>query len=277
MYIGVDIGGTKILVASADLEGKAVSQQKIPTPAKPDIGLEAIVDSVHAVARQNDIAGIGVAAPGPLDWQNGAIGDSPNLKWRGAKIVSTLEKHFKTKVILENDANTAALAEARLGAAAGAKCVQYVGIGTGIGTGLVINGEIHHGSHDTEGGHMVIKPGGELCGCGGHGHWETFVSGPAFKRRFGRMPAQVKETGVWDEYAKDVAHGLANLAASVSPDSIVIGGGVGTHFQKFVKPLEKHFKAFYKIYPSPKILPAKYRETASVYGAILLAKQRFSA
>ncbi len=273
MYIGVDIGGTKILVASADLEGKAVSQQKIATPAKPDIGLEAIIDIIHAVARQNDIKAIGIAAPGPLDWEAGAIGASPNLKWRGAQLVKTLERHFRVPVVLENDANAAGLAEARLGSGRGHNPVLYVTISTGIGTGLVINGHTYRGAHDTEGGHMIIQPGGEKCGCGGHGHWETLVSGPAFHRRFGKLPAEVTDPKIWDEYAKDLAHGLANLCAALSPGIIVIGGGVGTHYNQFIKPLEKHLKELYLIYPAPKIALGKFPETAAVYGAIILARE----
>src|SRR5687768_4676627 len=237
MYIGVDIGGSKILVASADVEGKTVSQQKIATPANPEIGLEAIVDLVHAVAKQQDIVAIGAVAPGPLDWDKGEIGASPNLKWKGAPLVKTLEKHFKAKVLLENDANAAALAEARLGAAQGSQAVLYVGIGTGVGVGMVINGHIYRGHNDIEAGHMVIKPDGDPCGCGGRGHWETLVSGPAIERRFGRRASAITETGVWDQIAKDIALGLTNLTAALSPETIVIGGGVGVHYQKLIKPL----------------------------------------
>ncbi len=272
MYIGIDIGGTKTLVASADLEAKIVSQQKIATPGKVEIAQEAIVDLVHAVARNSDIKAIGVAAPGPIDWENGAIGKAANIPWRHLEIIKVLEKHFRAPVVLENDANTAALAEARLGSGAGFDPVLYVGIGTGVGTGLVSKGQIYRGAFDVEGGHMIIDPNGEKCGCGGVGHWETIVSGPAFHKRFGQQPAEVKDPKVWDEYAKDLAHGLVNLCAAVSPGVIVLGGGVGTHLDSFKQPLEKYLDEQYRLYPTPEIKAAKYPETASVFGAILLAK-----
>lgn len=273
MYIGVDIGGTKTLVASADVDNKVVSQQKISTPAKAEVGIEAIVDLIHAVAGQSDINAIGVAIPGPINWDKSELGASPNLHWKGAKIVKRLEEHFRVPIVLENDANSAALGEARLGAGKDHEHVLYVGIGTGIGTGVVINGKVYRGAHDTEGGHIVVKPGGDKCGCGGHGHWETIASGSAIVRRFGREAREITEQHVWDQYSADLALGLVNLTAALSPEIIVIGGGVSVYFDKFAKPLQKHFDEMYQIYDSPSIVPAKFRETAAVYGAILLARQ----
>lgn len=267
MYIGIDIGGTKILVVGGDKDGAIVRQAKIETPATADQGVMEIIHLIEQVAEQDQIKSIFVAAPGPVDRAKGVLFPvpTPNVKWGPTDIVAQLKNHFKLPVGLEKDANAAALAEAVSGAGKGYETVLYMTISTGVGTGLITAHEIYHGAHDPEGGHMYIAAEGineEL---------EAAVSGPAMKRRFGLYGYEITDPKIWDEYSKDLAIGVRNMITTFSPDIVVIGGGAGTHFDQFEQFLVQHLAELTPIYPDPPIVEAKYPETAVALGTLILA------
>jgi glucokinase len=175
--------------------------------------------------------------------------------------------------VIENDANTAALAEQHLGAGKGSKVMLFVTISTGIGTGLVLDGKVYHGAHDTEGGHVIVEPGGPLCGCGGRGHFEAVASGRAIERDYGRIARDIHESAIWNDIAAKVAVGLSSLITAYSPDTVVLGGGVGgVHYDRLHRPLLKHLERSHLLYPLPKIRRAKFTETAPLYGCFILAR-----
>jgi predicted NBD/HSP70 family sugar kinase len=265
MYIGVDIGGSKTLVVAGDNKFNIVRSRKIETPETAHQGVIEIIHLIEMVAAGDEIKAIFVASPGPVDRVHGRILTTPNMGWEPVSITKQLRQHFKVPIALEKDANAAALSEATIGAAAGKRYVLYVTVSTGIGTGIIIDGQIYHGAHDPEGGHIDIMAEGRS------EELETAASGKALKRRFGQYGYQIKDAKLWDQFAYDLAIGLHNLITTISPEIVVLGGGVGVHFKKFEQFLLTHLGELNPLYPTPPIVPAKNMETAVAYGAIILA------
>ncbi|HVE80996.1 MAG TPA: ROK family protein [Candidatus Dormibacteraeota bacterium] len=267
MNIGVDIGASKILVVGGDDDYKILASQKFPTPHHAHQGMVEMTHVIEQVAGNKKVKSIAVAAPGPQDRKKGMILKTPNMGWEPVNVTSHLKNHFKVPVVLEKDCNVAALAEAKLGAAKGYDYVLYVTISTGVGTGIIMDGQIYHGAYDPEGGHMLIHAENQA------EELERAVSGPAIKRRFGVYGYEITQAKIWDELAHDMAQGIYNLITTISPSIVVMGGGVNVHFKKFEKPLIKHLKSCKPLYPLPPIVPAKFIETAPAYGALILASK----
>jgi predicted NBD/HSP70 family sugar kinase len=269
MYIGVDIGGSKILVVAGTGEGHILRQAKIPTPETAAQGVMEIIHLIERVAAGETIRAIGVAAPGPVDRVRGRLFDTPprNLAWEPVAIGPQLTNHFGVPVALEHDATAAALAESVIGAAKGKRYVLYMTISTGVGLGVVIDGQPYHGFHDTEAANIYVNEDGEPR------EYEEVISGRALKRRFGKYGYQITDPKIWDEYAKDVAVGLNDLITVLSPEIVVIGGGVGVHLGRFHDFLVAHLKRLRRMYPLPPIVGARYVETGTVQGALILAEQ----
>jgi predicted NBD/HSP70 family sugar kinase len=265
MFIGIDIGGSKILVVSGNDRFQILNSQKIETPDSAAQGIIEIIHLIENVSAGEKIKAIQIASPGPIDREHGLMLKTPNMDWGRVEIVKQLKNHFGVPVALEKDADAAALSEAKIGAAKGKRYVLYVTVSTGVGTGMVIDGKIYHGAKDTEGGHIYISAEGK------NEELETAASGRALKRRFGKFGYQIKDPKVWDEYAKDLAIGLYDLITIFSPEIVVIGGGVGVHYQRFHDALIKHISELKPYYPTPPIVPAKNMETAVAYGALILA------
>ena len=191
--VGIDIGGTKLATVVADKDGNIL--QKVRKPTESEKGprhavqlLLEMVDEVLDLAKlpREDISGIGVSCGGPLDTKTGIIYSPPNLPgWDALPLKELIESEFHIPTVIENDANASALAEARFGGGRGYDYVLYMTMSTGIGGGIVANGEIYHGANDSAGevGHQVLLPDGPLCGCGQHGCLEALCSGPAIARR----------------------------------------------------------------------------------------------
>src|ERR1700685_2571996 len=189
--IGVDIGGTKVAVGIVDSEGKILTQLRHPMMANstPEAALQSVIaaiDSIRAVSISHTISAIGLCAPGPLDPISGVVVNPPNLPaWRDFPLATKIAEVYKLPVKLDNDANAAALAETRWGAARGYRYVFYATIGTGIGTGIVFDNRIYHGRTGAagEGGHVSIDYRGPVCHCGKLGCIEILAAGPAIARR----------------------------------------------------------------------------------------------
>jgi glucokinase len=246
----VDIGGTKIAVGAVAESGAVVS--RLEGPASPGDGFDAAMRRTSEMLREAGrragapYVGIGVACPGPLDPLTGVVGDVGTLPgWQGCNLVTALSAEFGVSVAVENDADAAALAEVAWGSARGSNPFIYVTVGTGIGVGLVLSGEIYRGVDGVhpEIGHHVIDWSGPLCYCRARGCWESLASGPAMSAWFHEQnpgaaeltAAQICELArTGDELARRTVDregfylglGLSNLVTIFAPKTVALGGGV---------------------------------------------------
>lgn len=268
----LDIGGTK-LAAAAAADGSLGPVVRVPTP---DTGpLHALSDLVRDVTDDRRPDAIGISAPGPFDRQHGALLNPPGMPraWHYLDLTAGLTGAFGCPVVVENDANCAGLAEARLGAGRGARTVVYFTVSTGIGTGVVRDGDIVRTRQDTEGGHQVLWPewlGGPPCHCGGHGCLETLASGLAIQRRFGVRPEQLDDAAAWEEIGHWLGLGVVNATALHDPDAIVFGGGVTTSWNRFAPSLMATVESSLFLQPRPQIVLGSLGEQRSLLGALEL-------
>ncbi len=190
-YIGVDLGGTKILTAIANREGEILARKKISTEADKgqDVIIGNIIQSVNTVIEEagvdkNDVECLGIGSPGPINSKEGIIYESPNLSMGKVHIVDLLEERTGFNVKLENDANAAALGEKWFGAGEDVDHMIYITVSTGIGGGIIIEKKLLQGCEGAGGeiGHITLEPDGPVCGCGNHGCLEALASGTAIAR-----------------------------------------------------------------------------------------------
>ena len=191
--VGIDIGGTKLATVVADKTGHILGKVRKPTLSEkgPEYAIDLLFDMVREVVsqvglEQKAISAIGVSCGGPLDTKTGIVYSPPNLPgWDALPLKARLESEFQVPVTIENDANASALAEFRFGGGRGYNAVLYMTMSTGIGGGIVIDGQVYHGANDSAGevGHQILLPNGPRCGCGKQGCLEALCSGPAIARR----------------------------------------------------------------------------------------------
>ena len=254
MIGAVDIGGTKIAVGMVDDDGNVLSKMESPTDASLvyATGLERIAGMLRETAHTagTKISGIGIGSTGPVNPFTGTFGDVDFLpQWRGKNLVHDLARIFDTRVVLENDADAGALAEAGWGAGRNKSRLIYITVGTGIGGAIILDGELYRGvdAAHPELGHQVIDPSGPACSCGFRGCWEALAAGPAMVAWFKSKTATDSPDGE-DLTAKEICQraqrgnalaleavereayylglGLANLVNLFTPDAIVLGGSV---------------------------------------------------
>lgn len=258
MIVAIDTGGTKTLVAAFDANGKVVRQAKFPTPKDLTEYLAVLTTTIREVLAGSTPTCLSVALPGLIE--NGVMTWAGNLTWRGVNIASLLAKDFNCSVIVDNDANLAGLAEARALAKIPKVCL-YVTVSTGVGTGVIVNGQLSPHFSSVEGGHMVLEHDGVLR------TWESFASGSAIYRTYGKLASEIKSKRTWHVIARNIATGLVALCPVIRPDVIVIGGGVGTHFEKFQHDLVGTMKESLGEQWMPRIIKqAEHPETAVIYG-----------
>jgi glucokinase len=193
LFLGVDIGGTKVAAGIVTPRGEILSKVRVPMVSNRDAsaGLEAVECAISAALdtqpkRRSSVTAIGISSPGPLDPRRGIVINPPNLKcWHDFPIAEKIAKSRRLPARLDNDANAAALAEALWGAGVGYDSVFYATLGTGIGTGVILGGHIYHGRTGAaaEGGHVSIDYHGPKCACGKFGCIEALAAGPAVARR----------------------------------------------------------------------------------------------
>ena len=315
LIVGVDIGGTKVAAGLVDHSGKIQAQSRtamVATDAARGLAaVSAAIDELRSPSGNgHQPYAIGICAPGPLNPKTGMVINPPNLPaWHNYPLAAEIRKLYpNSQVRIDNDANAAALAEAKWGAGRHYRNVFYATIGTGIGTGVVIDGYVFHGRTGlaTEGGHVGIDPNGPRCNCGKRGCIEALAAGPAIARRAreklaqaggaaaksallelagGKCDAVTSETvarAYWagDAIAKDVmretldllAYWLGNVIDLIEPDVIVIGGGVSSMLSPFLDEIRARWVgACLNPYPqdTPVVL-AHYKEDAGIAGAAAL-------
>jgi glucokinase len=278
LTIGVDVGGTKVAAGVVDRQGRIVEKLKRATPsASPPQTADSIAAAVTELLGRHDVDAVGIGAAGFVDEVRSSVLFAPNLAWRDEPLQKEVEARIGVPVIVENDANAAVWAETMLGAARGQDHVMLVAVGTGIGAGIVINGELYRGRWGMAGepGHYRVVPDGRLCGCGNRGCWEQYASGNAlaaeardYARRSpgaavrmlqlaGGVPDAI--TGIevttaaregdegalrcFDIVGSWLGQGLADLAAILDPGCFVIGGGVSEAGELLLRPARIAFVA----------------------------------
>jgi glucokinase len=310
LAIGVDVGGTKVAAGVVDDDGRIIAKLKRSTPAaSPARTEQAIAGAVTELLGDHDVTAIGLGAAGFVDSARATIPFAPNLAWRDEPLKQRVEERLGREVVVENDANASAWAEARFGAARGYRDVMLVALGTGIGAAILIGGELYRGRWGMAGepGHVRVVPDGRLCGCGNRGCWEQYCSGNAlvaeareFARRTpegairllqlgGGVPEGISGPVITQAAAEGdpaalrcfqtvggwLGQGLADLAAVLDPACFVIGGGVSEAGDLLLAPARAAFERAltgrgYR--PLAEIKIAELGEDAGIVGAADLAR-----
>ena len=312
--VGIDLGGTNIVVGTVAEDGSEL-HGLVSEPTLPEQGSDAVVARIVKLARASlaeahgkTVAGIGIGSPGPLDTARGLVLMTPNLGWTNFPLRDRITAELGLPGTLDNDANCAVFGEWWRGAARGAKHVVGLTIGTGIGGGIVLDGQIYHGASDIAGeiGHMTIDSTGRRCKCGNYGCLEAYASGPAIAARavegveagaetslpdyvrgdLTQITAQViyEAAHDGDEYAREVVHetakvlgaGVANIINIFNPQVVVICGGVTLAGDQLFVPLRSEVKrrAFKPAANACRIVPGELTGTAGVYGAAAVFMRR---
>ena len=312
--VGIDIGGTNIVTGTVAEDGSEVLGL-VSEPTLAEQGAEGVIGRIvklarasMAQARGKEIAGVGIGSPGPLDTASGVVLLTPNLGWTNFPLRDRLAGALGLPATLDNDANCAIFGEWWRGAARGAEHVVGLTIGTGIGGGIVLCGEIYHGASDIAGeiGHMTIESMGRRCKCGNYGCLEAYASGPAIAARavegigasaetslpsyvngdLSQITAQVVYEAAHDgdayalevvrDTAKFLGAGVANIVNIFNPQVVVICGGVTLAGAKLFVPLESEVKrrAFKPAVAACRIVPGELTGTAGVYGAAAVFMKR---
>jgi glucokinase len=305
--VGIDIGGTNLVAGTVAEDGSEILGV-VSEPTMSAQGADAVVGRIVKLARASmaeangkKVVGVGIGSPGPLNTKTGIVLLTPNLGWTNMPLRDKVSSALGLPATLDNDANCAVYGEWWRGAAQGAKYVLGLTIGTGIGGGIIIDGEIYHGASDVAGeiGHIVIDANGRHCKCGNYGCIEAYASGPNIAARavegleagvdsslpqyvkgdLSQVTAQIVYEAAHDgdEYALDVVRETARLlGAAVSsilnifnPEVVVICGGVTLAGEKLFGPLRSEVKrrAFKPAWDACRIVPGTLPGTAGVYGA----------
>jgi glucokinase len=269
--IGVDLGGTNLRIAAVDVEGRLI--EKVTLGTRIALGSARVLDDMCDAIRRlsekyqdgSNLLGIGIGVPGIIDMETAMIRESPNLPgWSDTPVRREIERRLRTRVILENDANSAAFGEKWLGAARYVDDMAIITLGTGVGGGIVLNGKIWHGMKGMAGefGHTTLEPDGVLCGCGNRGCVEQYASASAVMRMAkaaiasGHAPALAKAASADPEFSAKAVYNLAvqgdvdarrifqqvgralgiligNLVNTLNLPMYVVGGGVSSAWDAF--------------------------------------------
>ena len=312
LTIGVDVGGTKVAAGLVDEAGTIVARTRRRTPsASPGDVEDVIAACVAELCEGADcpVTAVGIGAAGFISGDRSTVLVAPNLSWRDEPLRAAVSARIDMPVVVENDANAAAWGEYRFGAGQGEQHLCVVTVGTGIGGGIVLDGELYRGSHGigAEFGHMRVSDSGRRCGCGQHGCWEQYCSGRALlheareiadvQRGYGKRllelgggrPEGIEALEVtqaaregdsaaldcFEEIGTWLGQGLADLAAVLDPGSFVIGGGVSDAGELLLGPARRVFAARLTgsgARPHPEIRLAELGNDAGLVGAADLAR-----
>lgn len=265
MYIGIDVGGTKTLIATLDDHGVITQEIKFPTPQNYQ---EFIVQLSENIAKLDvrEFRSGAVGIPGVIDRDRGIGVSFSNLAWQNIPAQSDIEKITGCPMALENDAKLAGLSESML--VKDRRKVLYVTISTGIGSGYIVDQHIMPELAGNEVGHILLEHHGK------YQRWEDFAAGSAIVRQFGKPMSDIHDEETLKVVARNIAVGMIDLIAVLTPDVIVIGGSVGTHFHKYGDMLIRYLNVFDNpMIELPAIQAAQRPEKAVVYGCYDLAKQ----
>lgn len=312
--IGIDVGGTNVKIALVDGEGKIIYSNSVPTYAQ--MGYEYTVNNIKQAIRDlmketntdaKEIEGIGFDFPGQVDYKTGVVKLAPNIPgWINVPIAQMIEEEFNIPTRIDNDVRCAALGELKFGAGNGCENFVCITVGTGIGSGLVINGQLVRGAANAAGeiGHIKLQMnGGPICGCGDTGCLEAFASGPSIvamaqeylkggkSTKFREMAgadgeitpyivAKAAEAGdpvakrIFEIVGTYIGMGLVSVINLLNPEKVIIGGGVAAAGDLLLDPIRKTIKerAMVVAGNSVEIVPAELGNSAGVIGASMLVE-----
>ena len=313
--IGVDIGGTNVKIALVDEKGIIAYSNSVPTRA--EMGYEYTIQNIISTIKDslkesnNDISnigGIGFGLPGQIDSVNGIVRLLPNIPgWVEVPLAKIVQDEFKVPVKLDNDVRVATLGELNFGAGKGCQNLVCLTVGTGVGSGIVLNGQLVRGASMTAGeiGHVVVeRNNGEICGCGATGCLEAYASGPSVVKMAkdyiaGGKSTKFKEIAAGNEITPFMVYeaakqgdavakriftivgeylgvALVSVVNLLNPEKIIVGGGVGQAGDLILDPIREAIKK--RCIPTSaaavEIVPAQLGESAGVVGASLLVNQK---
>jgi len=271
MTIGIDIGGTKTLLAVFTKDGRILRQQRFETPKNYDDFIAQLQKAGTKLTTEKD-ARCCVAVPGLLDRRSGVEIALGNLPWQDKQIRLDVGRALNTQhVVIENDSKLAGLAEASALKQAYPR-VFYLTFSTGIGGALLVNGKLSHDVISMEIGKVPLPHGKRL------EQWEEFASGRAFLARYGKKAADVTDPVIWEEFAQEIGIGISMVCSIFQVDAIVFGGGLGQHLDRFSQYLEPFTTTYlHPIVKQPKaLLKTAYKDDAVIYGCYHYAQDHLS-
>jgi glucokinase len=310
LTIGVDVGGTSVRAGVVNADGAVLDTARAPTPSGEGPLEDAITHAVGELSSRHEVSAVGLAVAGFVGTDRRTVRFAPHLAWRQAPVAQRLSHRIGMPVVLEHDANAAALAEHRFGAARGAKIAVLVALGTGIGGALLLDGKVFRGAYGVapELGHLRLVPDGRPCPCGKHGCWERYCSGTALSTTAvellaknpgvstvlvrealrdsravtGRRVAGAARDGdplalrAMADLAKWLGEGLALVADVYDPEVVVIGGGVSESAPLFLDDARDHYAAAVTgagHRPLARIRTAQLGDDAGLVGVATLARE----
>jgi glucokinase len=311
LTIGIDVGGTKVLGGVVDESGNILEKARRDTPRQGGSDLtKSIAEVALELMRNHKVSAVGVSAAGFVSSDRKTMLATPNIAgWNGVNLDSELTELIGTDVVIENDGNAAAWGEAVFGAGRGEAHMLMLTVGTGIGSGIVVNGQLHRGAYGIAGeiGHMRVVPEGHLCGCGARGCFEQYASGSGLMRHVreaiaatpdiarnllalgdgtieglkGHHVTEAARAGdvvalaAFNTTAQWLGAGIASLSVILDPSIVVIGGGVVDAGEILLEPTRANMERkmpFSGKHPSPKLVAAKLGNDAGLVGAADLAR-----
>lgn len=308
VFAGVDLGGTNIKLGLISESGEVLERLRLPTPLQNgyDDVIESVADALRLLIGSRRVVAVGIGAPGPLDTEKGVVIQAPNLKgFSGRPLARDLQAKCELPVFLENDANAAALGEWWVGAGGRAKHLIVLTIGTGIGGGLILGGQLYRGSAYSAGevGHMTIEPNGPVCACGNQGCLEALASAPAIAARAREKVQKGFETQMLDlaggdsagitaeivskaceaddpvalrvleETGRYLGIGTASLVNVLNPELVLFGGGAAQAGEFLLDPIRKQVerRSFSTPQGHPEIRLCALGNDAGIVGAARVA------
>lgn len=310
LTVGVDVGGTSVRAGVVNADGAVLDTARAATPSGEEALEDAIGAAVAEVASRHKVSAVGLAVAGFVAPDRRTVRFAPHLAWRQAPVADRIAQRVGLPVVLEHDANAAALAEHRFGAARGARIAALVAIGTGIGGALLIDGKVFRGAHGVapELGHLRLVPDGRPCPCGKNGCWERYCSGTALtttavellarhpgvstlmarealgdsRAVTGRRVAAAARDGdplakrAMADLARWLGEGLALVADVYDPEVVVIGGGVSESAPLFLDDARERYAAVVTgagHRPLARIRTAQLGDDAGIVGVATLARE----
>lgn len=304
--IGIDIGGTSVRAAVIGSDGEIHASLRDATPHTERETEDILVNLITKLAATGPVSAVGLAVAGFVSKDRRKVMFAPHLAWRDADVPQRISDRVGMPVTMDHDVNSAAWAEYRRGASAGSQIALLIALGTGIGAGLIIDGEIYRGAHGVapELGHLTVVPNGRVCPCGKRGCWERYCSGtalaetarhlmtqqdaPVLRQLSENDPAQLTGTMVaiaategdpaalaaMDDLGNWLAQGLALVTDVLDPEVIVVGGGVASAAGMFLPLAMSEFAGLITgagHRPVPRVELARFGDRAGIIGAALLA------
>ena len=310
LTVGVDVGGTSVRAGVVNADGAVIDTTRAPTPSGEGPLEDAIAAAVRELAERHTVSAVGLAVAGFVASDRRTVRFAPHLAWRQAPVADRISQRTGMPVVLEHDANAAALAEHRFGAARGAKIAVLIAIGTGIGGALLLDGQVFRGAHGVapELGHLRLVPDGRPCPCGKSGCWERYCSGTALSTTAvellakhpggstvlvrealrdsravtGRRVAGAARDGdplaqrAMADLAKWLGEGLALVADVYDPEVVVVGGGVSESAPLFLDDARERYASVVTgagHRPLARIRTAQLGDDAGLVGVATLARE----